>query len=689
MEITVAESAGFCFGVNRAVSDVLDLISKPKTDTHVYTLGPLIHNPNMIKKLEASNVKVISEADLEGIFESTCEKNKSVIIIRTHGIEKKISEMLEKYSSENPFFEVRDLTCPYVKKIHEIVRNHSNMPLIVIGDINHPEVIGIRSYSESSSEVFRDDSELSEYLKCIDNHEKQLLVVAQTTQDMSMWKKCQKNIQKVCTNAIIFDTICIVTEKRQSEVDALSKQSDALIVIGGKNSSNTNKLYQIAKKNLDKTYFVENVEDLDNIDFTDCEKVSITAGASTPSDIILEVKNKMSEIETKAGINEEVVSENQMIKDKSSVSAEDNALSEEDFAGMLEESLKSINTGETVHGVISAISNNELRVDIGAKFTGIIPSSEVSDDANIKLEEMFKIGDEIDAIVGKVSDRDGVAMLSKKRADNIIKWAKVREAYKNNETLEGVVASAIKGGVILRADSMDLFVPASQTGVNKGGDLSSIVGMTKKARIIDIDEARKRAVASIRVVEREERKEKEALVWDSIEVGKRYDGVVRSIASYGVFVDIGGVDGMVHSSELSWRYVKNPAEIVSEGDRLNVYVIDFDREKRRISLGYKTEESNPWNIFSSKYALGDVAEVTVRNLLPFGAFAEIVPGVDGLIHISQIANRRIAQPAEVLEIGQKVEAKIVEIDAENHKVGLSIRALLADETAEEEAVVEE
>jgi len=360
----------------------------------------------------------------------------------------------------------------------------------------------------------------------------------------------------------------------------------------------------------------------------------------------------------------------------------------EDFATLLEESLKTLNTGETVCGIITSISSNELHVDLGTKVTGIIPASEVSDDPGLDLEKEFKIGDRITARVGKVSDRDGVAMLSKKRVDAVLKWQKILDAFNDGVVVEGKITEAVKGGVIMLYEGVKLFVPASQTGIAKDGDLSVLVGTTKKAKIIDINDSRKRAVASIRAIEREERRALEAAVWESIEIGKQYQGEVKSLASYGAFVDIGGVDGLVHSTELSWKHVRHPSEVVSVGDVITVFVIDFDREKRRISLGYKTEESNPWTIFTNKYAIGDTAEVKIVSLMPFGAFAEVVPGADGLIHISQIADHKIATPADVLKVGDVVNAKIVDIDEENHKISLSIRALLETEEAAEEAVEE-
>ncbi len=364
----------------------------------------------------------------------------------------------------------------------------------------------------------------------------------------------------------------------------------------------------------------------------------------------------------------------------------------ENFAKMLEESIKTIRTGERVKGEIIAITTGELQIDVGAKVTGIIPYSEITEDTGINLAEAFKIGDEIEAVVIKVSDKDGVATLSKKKIDIKQKWKKVLEAYNDDKIIEGEVTEVIKGGVLLKYDAVKIFVPASQTGIAKDGDLGQLVGKAVKAKIIEINEGKKRAVASIRKVTIEERKQREAEFWANIEEGKQYEGEVKSLTSYGAFVDLGGVDGMVHMTELSWSRIKSPAEVVSVGDVIKVYVKEYNAETKRISLGYKTEETNPWKLFGDKYSEGDVAEVTIVNIMPFGAFAEIMPGVDGLIHISQIADKKIGNPGEILSVGQKVEAKIIGIDYEKQKISLSIRALLetnneevAEELAEESA----
>lgn len=668
MEITVAKSAGFCFGVSRAVEEVYRL-SEPAHRGRIYTVGSLIHNPHIVSELAERGVEIIEPADFERVFAEATEEDPVTVVIRTHGVTRQISERLAAYAAKNPFFVVCDMTCPYVKKIHRIVSEHRDRQLIVFGDASHPESQGIVSYSDKEAIILSSPEE-AEGLSFGDIP---VIAVAQTTQGKAKWKICQKIIEKVCTNAIIFDTICSVTEIRQSEVGELAAKSDLMLVIGGRNSSNTHKLFDLSKRVLDATHLIEDVEELTSIPFTPFSKVGITAGASTPGGIIQEVLKRMSEFENKNTGADEIVGG-------------------EDFAGMLEDSLKTLNTGDTVTGVITSVSTGELHVDLGAKVTGIIPYDEVTDDASVKLTDAFKVGDEISAVVVKVSDRDGVATLSKKRIDNKLRWVKVLDAYNDGGVIEGKVTDVIKGGVLLNYEGNRVFVPASQTGVPKDGDLNTLVGTVQKAKIIEVREDRKRAVASIRKVKSEERKAQEAEFWATVEVGKVYEGAVKSLTSYGAFVDLGGVDGMVHKTELSWTRIKNPADVVSVGEVIKVFVKEFDPETKRISLGYKTEETNPWNLFMEKYAVGDVADVRIVNLMPFGAFAQVIPGVDGLIHIYQITDRKIAQPSDVLSVGDEVKVEIIGIDEENHKISLSMRSLLepaADEMADEETVSEE
>ena len=659
MDIVTAKYAGFCFGVKRAVDAVFDLVGK-ETGAHIYTVGSLIHNPNTNEKLAESGVGIIRE---DAIDEDLAAADpRSVFVVRTHGVPVSVLEKLRAFTKKNPASEILDMTCPFVAKIYRIMEENTSADTftVLIGAAAHPEVVGIASYIKGDFRIFSDFNELENAFQCQMSQmiaNKKIILASQTTHNLADYQKCKKFLEKLYTNGLFFDTICNVTETRQKEVETLSRECDAMLVIGGRESSNTKKLYDISKGNCEETHFIETARDIPFHIKKMTGKIGIAAGASTPGYIIEEVQNTMSE--------------------------------HENFAQLLEESFKTLNTGDTVRGIVTSVTNTEVHVDIGSKVTGILTLDNVTDDPQAKLEDLFKVGDEVEAVAVRVSDLDGIATLSKKKIDAHNNWAKVLAAKENDEVLEGKITEAVKGGVIAYALSQKIFIPASQTTVPKDGDLQSIVGTKQKFKIIDIKEDRKRAVGSIRVVAREERKALLEKFWAEIEVGKHYTGTVKSLTSYGAFVDLGGVDGMVHSSELSWLRISSPKDVVSIGDTLEVFVKDFDREKNRISLGYKTEDTNPWKLFTDKYAIDDVAPVTIVSMMPFGAFAQIIPGVDGLIHISQIADKKLATPAEVLEKGQVVDAKIIDIDTEKHKVSLSIRALLtAEEPAEEAADAE-
>ena len=659
-KIIIAEHAGFCFGVKRATDTIEAEIRRG--GKRIYTLGHLIHNPVYLKRLEEQGVYSVAMDEVETLALSASEESPVTLFLRAHGVPRETETRLRELSDAYPYFSYVDCTCPYVKKIHKIAEDAKSDDhiFVLLGDQKHPEVVGIMSYFEGEKYVFATAEELESSFCQVNMgelHKKTPVFAAQTTYNLSEWKKTQKIIEKLYTKSIIFDTICNVTEKRQAEAKALSKTCDAMIVIGGKESSNTAKLANICREFCENTFMIESASELEAFLPNTHKKVGIVAGASTPSDIIEEVFKIMSE---------------------------------ENFAQMLDESFKTLNTGDTVTGIVTKVTDADLQLDLGTKVTGMIKAEQITDDSSVKLTEMFKVGDEVEAFVIRVSDIEGVAELSKKRVDSDKNWVKIVEANQNEAILEGKVTEVVKGGVVVIVDSVRVFVPASQTGVPKDGDLSVLVGTNVKLKIIEIKSYGKKAIGSIRVVLREERRALEAAFWAEIEEGKQYTGKVKSMTSYGAFVDLGaGVDGMVHASELSWKHIKSPAEVVSIGDEITVFVKSFDAEKKRISLGYKTEDTNPWVIFRNTYNVGDVVSVKIVNMMPFGAFAEIMDGVDGLIHISQIAQTRIGKPADVLELGQTVDAKIIDIDDENKKVSLSIRVLLDEAQAEAEAMPEE
>ena len=672
--VIVAKNAGFCFGVARATKAVETEMESHPAGERIFTLGRLIHNEDYNRRLAAGGVTVISAEEVEALAAEATPEAPVKVFVRAHGMTKETEALLTRLSAANPSFSFVDCTCSFVKKIHRICAEHNEANqgarrekgkddrfLAVLGSPDHPEVVGFLSRFEGKKLVFGNAAEaealISEGVIPTDGSLTPVLV-AQTTQNITEWEKTKKiyNLNFKCP--YIYDTICSITDSRQTEAAELARKCDHVVVIGGRDSSNSAKLYSICRSICADTVWVERAEELPHKS-PPYHRIGIVAGASTPHDIIEEVTNKMSETMN------------------------------ENFAELLEDSLKTLNTGDTVTGIITSISAGEIQLDLGAKVTGVIKQEQITDDPSAKLSEMFKIGDEVEAFVIRVSDRDGFAELSKKRVDSDKNWQSIVAAYEAGENLEGKVISVNKGGVEAIVRDNRVFIPAAHTGIPREGDLSTLVGQTVTLRILEIAD-RKRAKGSIRLVLRDQKRAQEKAFWEEIEEGKIYTGTVKSMTSYGAFVDLGGVDGMVHCSELSWKRIKSPAEVLAIGDEITVFVKSYDAEKKRISLGYKTEATNPWFIFTHQYAIGDTAAVKIVSLMPFGAFAEIVDGVDGLIHISQIADHKIGKPADVLEVGQVVDAKIIDIDNDNQKVSLSIRALLEEaKAAEEAAPVEE
>ena len=677
MIIKVADSAGFCFGVNRAVDMLYKMV---ESGEKVCTLGPIIHNPQVIADLESKGVKIIDDPDElpDGVR----------LVLRTHGVERSILEKLD--GTEKSYC---DATCPFVKKIHKIVKENSdeNTAVFIAGDKNHPEVKGIMSYCKGAIFPFINSDELEQIIQKNQNvTKKKIICVAQTTFSIKEWENCLKKIKKHYTNAIIFDTICNATNERQSEAVRLSDECDAMIIIGGRQSSNTAKLKAVCEGNC-PTYLIETAEELTDIDLSGFNRIGVTAGASTPAGIIKEVLTTMSEI-----LNEQ---ENEIIETAVQAQTEEvqeaaqpaKSIDEMDFSEALEESLKNMNNDQKVRGIVTAISTGEIQVDIGRKQTGYIPADEYSADPTADPMKELKIGDEIGLIIMKTNDQEGTIMLSKKRFDAQGAWDKMTEAQESEEILEGTVTEVIKGGVIVVTNGVRVFVPASLATASKGDALEDILKTKVKLRIIDVNRQRRRAVGSIRSVLKEERKAKEEAFWAQLEEGQTYDGVVKSLTSYGAFVDIGGVDGMVHISELSWKRIKHPSDVLTVGQEINVFVKAVDKENKKISLGYKKAEDNPWEILKRDYPVGTVIESEIVGLTAFGAFATVIPGIDGLIHISQIANQHIKHPADVLKVGEKVQVKITAVDFDKSRVSLSIRELLPaeEEVIEVEAPAEE
>ncbi len=648
MQITVAESAGFCFGVNRAVQMVYEALERSQP---VATLGPIIHNTDVVNDMIARGARIIN--DVNELHEG------EYVVIRSHGVGRKVYEDIAKLG--NP---VIDATCPFVARIHKIVaeKTAEGYFILIAGDENHPEVQGIVGHCEQNSFVFRDEIVLKDFFeKNQKNFQKKLAIVAQTTYNNIIWGECLKVLPKDDPNIVVYDTICSATETRQSDAAALAAKSDCMVVIGGKHSSNTVKLYDVSSGYC-RTYHIENADELDTLDLSNAEKIGITAGASTPAHIIKEVVFTMEEMLNKEMTEEDI-----------------------DFAQAVEETFKKLHTGARVKGIVMAVNNSEVIVDLGAKQTGSVPATELTNDPGKKPSDIVSVGDEIDLIVIKVSDLDGMATLSKKRVDEQAGVEKVIKAKEEGAILTATVSAIVKGGVNVYYEGVRIFIPASQTGLPREASLDGMKGQEVKFVVLEVPEQRRKsAVGSIKAVLRQEKDAAKAKFWETAEVGKEYEGAVKSLTSYGAFVELGGIDGMVHISELSWNRIKHPSQVVSVGDVLKVYIKELDQENERISLGYKKTEDNPWEQFKANYQVGDVVTAKVVSITTFGAFAQIIDGVDGLIHISQLADRRVENVKDVVAVGDEVQVKITGIDLDSNRISLSMRALLEEEDEAED-----
>ena len=653
-KIIVAESAGFCFGVNRAINILYKLIDENKP---ACTLGPIIHNMQMVNELREKGVRTIDK-----ISEA---KENETIVIRSHGVPQSIvDEINERH------LDYIDATCPFVSKIHKIVSETDDDSIVIIaGDKNHPEVQGIMGHCKSKCYTFKNQEELQELFSIIpQKNYKVIKIVAQTTFDLKEWEKSLKSLKNVYTNTKIFDTICNATSIRQREAANISKSVDLMFVIGDKHSSNSFKLYSICSSNCENTFFIETADELPLEMVKKADSIGVTAGASTPARIIKEVLDKMSEVNT-SSVNENELS----------------------FEEMLEESLKSMNTNERVMGTVMSIApNGDVSVDVGRKQAGFIPKDEISYDPTVTAQDVLKVGDEIELLIMKTNDQEGTIMLSKKRVDAQKNWEELEALNGSDEIFTGKVIEAVNGGIIVMLKGNRIFIPASQATLSRDEDPSALVGKEVQYRLLEVSRKgrRKRAIGSIKSVLKEKRAEEKAKLLETLAVGNHYKGVVKSLTSYGAFVDIGGVYGMIHISELSWSRIKHPSEVVNVGDEVEVYIKDINEETKKISLGYKKEEDNPWFILKNEYPVDSVVKCKIVGLTTFGAFANIIPGIDGLIHISQIANKRIDKPQDVLSVGQEVEAKIIAIDFDKKRVSLSMRALLPEEADKAEGKAE-
>lgn len=649
MEIILAKSAGFCFGVNRAMEAVYREIGKEK----LYTLGPLIHNKIVKRDLEEKGVFCIHSLD---------EITEGMVVIRSHGVGEEIYKELERRGQH-----YLDGTCPFVKKIHSIVKKcrDAGMEIIIVGDKTHPEIMGIYGWcGNSGSIVFSKEELLQQNLP----KGKKYAVVVQTTFRLSKFLEIIDCLQEQGYQFEMYNTICSATSERQREADEISKKVDKMLIIGDKESSNTQKLYEICKKNCNNSFYIETIADLVLNIFDSNDKIGVTAGASTPPVIIKEVISTMNEAQNDAV---KKVEEGEELT----------------FQQMLDQSFVSLHTGDVVKGTVIQISNEEVSVNLGYKSDGIIPKGEYSSDANVLPSKILQVGEEIEVFVVRVNDGEGNVLLSKKRIEAQKGMEEIEKAYNEKTVVTGKVTEVVKGGLIAIVNGVRVFIPSSQVSNRFIEDLKVFQGQDLTFEIIELDRVKRRIIGGRKALIEKEMSEKKAALFASLEKGSKITGTVSRITDFGAFVDLGGVDGLIHISEMSWGRITNPKEVLTEGQQVEAIILDVDKEKGKISLSLKDSANNPWNTAAEKYPVGSVVEGKVVRMVPFGAFIELEPGVDGLVHISQIANKHVVKPEDELSIGEMIKVKVLEMNVEQKKISLSKRETEApvEESAAEEA----
>ena len=632
IEVYLANNAGFCGGVKRAV-----ILADKGAEKGVYSLGPLVHNQRVVEELEKKGVVTVENID---------NINNSKVIIRSHGIHKSIREELIENKNQ-----IIDCVCSKVKKIYDIVEEKyaEGYNIVIYGDPRHPEIISINSYANDEAIIVQDEKDLEKIPKG------KLAIVSQTTNNEKKYKNLINLIKDISKDEIlVYNTICSATKNRQESAIELSKEVDAMIVLGGKNSSNSNKLAQVSREHCKNVYFIESIDELDFYKIKKFNKIGITAGASTPDSVIKEAVSSMENFDN-----------NEMME-------------------AIESSFKRIRRGEVVEGEVLFVNENEVMVNIGYRSDGIISKEEISNEADVDPQELFKPGDKIEVYIMKIDDGDGNVVLSHKRVKNMKVWDDIEELYKEEKRVEVEVKSVVKGGLIADLEGLKAFIPASHVSVRFQKDLSKYVSKTLLCEIIDFDKSKRRIVLSRKNVEAEELEGEKAKVYSSIHEGDIIEGTVQRLTNFGAFVDVGGVDGLIHISELSWNRVKHPADVVSPGDKVKVLVLNVDEEKNRIALGLKQTTKKPWDVFTESVQVGDVVQGKVVNLLDFGAFVRLESGVDGLLHVSQISKEHVEKPSDKLEIGEEITDKVTDIDQDDKKISLSMKALLEPEVEETE-----
>ncbi|MBP2020688.1 4-hydroxy-3-methylbut-2-enyl diphosphate reductase [Clostridium punense] len=635
-EVVLADKAGYCFGVKRAVDSALRL--REQHNKPIYTLGPLIHNNDVVNFLKD---KEIYSVELDEIDKLQVD---DVIIIRSHGVPKNVLDKLKNHKVV-----VENATCPYVSNIQQKVEKYykEGYSIIIVGDKSHPEVVGINGWCNNSAIISKNGENLEEIPR-------RVCVVSQTTEKQSNWEKVLSKIIGSAKELIAFNTICSATEVRQKSAEEISKEVDAMIVIGGFNSSNTTKLYEICKNNCDNTYHVENLNGLPReiLNNNKIKKIGVTAGASTPDWIIKEAIEKMKDEKVLNG--EEMELYEQYSKDNVNISV-----------------------GKILEGEVFKVNDKEAYLTIGTKSEAILPINEYTKEENASLKNFLKSGDRIRAKVINRKNTDGLVVLSTIEVERQKLYEDLRVAFENKEVIEVVVKEEVKGGLVASYKGIRVFIPASHLELNRVSNFKAYVGNTINVQLIEFERQRNgmKIVASRRDILKGEKETKEVETWNNLEEGQIVEGIVRRISNFGAFVEVNGVDGLLHSSEISWNKVNNPNELLKVGEKVKVSILTVDKENKKLSLSIKKLSENPWNNIKEKYPVGNIVLGKVVRFAKFGAFVELEPGVDGLVHISQISKNRIESPEEVLKVGEEIKAIIVDVNEEQKRVALSIKAL--------------
>ncbi len=632
MQVILADNAGFCFGVKRAVDEAVSV--QNKYNKKIYTLGPLIHNNDVVRYLKERDIHAINIEDVNNL------QNGDVVIIRSHGVPKKTYELLE-----NRGINIIDATCPYVSNIHKKVRKYYELgySVLIVGDSSHPEVIGVNGWCDEKAIITKDGSDLEKLPN-------KLCVVSQTTEKQSNWEKVLNVVTKECKEFIAFNTICSATELRQKTAAEISKKVDMMIILGGRNSSNTTKLYEICKDNCLNTIHVENSGEIpdDIINSNKIKTIGVTAGASTPDWVIKEAILKMSE---------------------------DKNLEMNEQLAYMEQNDKPIIVGKIIKGKVITVSEKEAFLNIGYKADGLLPKNEVTKDESDNLTDLIHEGDELDVKIIRRKNEDGYVVLSKIELEREKAYKDLRESKEQNKAIKVLVKDAVNGGLVTSFKGIRVFIPASHVELFHVEDLNQYINKELEVNIIELKEDRKgtRIVASRRGLLKVQKEEEENETWNSLEKDVVMEGEVKRLTDFGAFVDVQGVDGLLHVSEISWGRVDKPSDVLKIGQKVKVYILDLDKENKKLSLSMKKAMEDPWTNVEIKYPVGNIVLGKVVRFANFGAFVELEPGVDALVHISQISHKRINKPEDVLTIGEEIKAKILDVNKENKKIGLSIK----------------